>query len=214
MKSIMTISIILLYHLTCHSQSEKNAQTIDRHINKYVIGFIPSQANNIYGIALGPIGSEAICNRPYTKYSYGLNLQIPGQGFLQVFYIFNTSYKLVYSDYKFKKKAITEDTILKRVIHTGLAISLLGTFSNEINGVSISGWMSMGNRINGVSANLVWNLYRRIDGVTFGLVNTVFDMRGVQLGLINKSISLRGIQIGFWNKNGKRSLPILNWNFK
>jgi hypothetical protein len=32
--------------------------------------------------------------------------------------------------------------------------------------------------------------------------------------MFNKTLDLRGIQIGLWNKNGKRSLPLINWQFK
>ncbi|MFU8844655.1 MAG: LA_2272 family surface repeat-containing protein [Bacteroidales bacterium] len=47
-----------------------------------------------------------------------------------------------------------------------------------------------------------------------GFVNYVADTRGIQIGLINKTRRLNGVQLGIWNQNEKRSLPIVNWNFK
>lgn len=213
MKILFTTVISFLIILACLGQ-EKTAYCSDkREINKYIVGFIPSKANNIYGIAIGPIGSEAICNKPYTKYSYGLNLQIPGQGFLQALVISNPPFKQVYARYPTENKINAEDTVLKRVIHNGLMLSIFGTFSDQVNGVSISGWMSMGNIINGVSVNLLWNLYKRINGLSIGVVNNSIDVKGVQIGLINKTANLKGFQIGLWNRNSKRSLPLINWSF-
>jgi len=74
--------------------------------------------------------------------------------------------------------------------------------------------MSFGKKINGISFNLLWNLYYRINGVSIGVSNSSLEIKGVQLGIINKTVKLRGIQIGIWNKNEKRSLPLINWNFK
>ena len=53
-----------------------------------------------------------------------------------------------------------------------------------------------------------------IYGIAIGLVNHAAVVKGIQIGLINKTKKLRGFQFGLWNKNEKRSLPILNWNFK
>lgn len=40
------------------------------------------------------------------------------------------------------------------------------------------------------------------------------EFKGLQIGIRNKSDNMKGIQIGLWNVNGKRKLPIINWNFK
>lgn len=214
MKLIFNTTIAFLLIFECLGQEEVKNQVMNRDLNKYIIGFIPSKANNIFGIAIGPIGSEAICNKPYTKYSHGLNVQIPGQGILQVFYILNSPFKQSYKTDIIENEILVADTSYKRVIHNGLLLSLLGTFSDQVNGVSISGWMSLGKNINGVSANLLWNLYYEINGLSIGVFNSSLVMQGVQIGFINKTIKLKGVQIGFWNRNEKRSLPLVNWNFK
>src|SRR5690554_7685694 len=107
----------------------------------------------------------------------------------------------------------TQDTIPLRAIHNGLIVSPFGTFTDQVNGLSFSLWMSMGKKINGVSINLLWNFYEKMNGISIGLVNQTAETNGLQIGLVNKSLKLKGIQLGFWNKNEKRSLPIINWNF-
>lgn len=196
------------------SFSQSDTLKIDKKkTDRFVIWLIPAAATNIYGIAIGPVGSETICNRPYTKYSHGLNLQIPGQGFFQTFYI----NKLKFNDFHTKDDTDSlniYDTLPKRTVHNGLLISPLGTFTDQVNGVSFSLWMSMGKKINGLSFNLLWNLYEQINGISIGLVNHAAVTKGIQIGLVNKTKKLRGFQFGLWNKNEKRSLPIINWNFK
>jgi hypothetical protein len=177
--------------------------------NRYGLWFIPSAATNIYGIAIGPLGSEVICNQPYTKYSHGINLQVPGQGFIQTFNIGRIKFNKIDS----LENGSSVDTIPKRVIHNGLLISLFGTFSDQVNGISISSWMSLGKKMNGLSINLLCNLYQELNGVVIGAVNHVITTNGVQIGLVNKTRFLRGIQIGLWNVNQRRSLPIINWSF-
>ncbi len=173
--------------------------------DRYVFRFIPSLACNIYGIALGPVGSEAICNLQRTRKSHGINLQIPGQGIFQTFHI--RGFRL-----ENLQKETGSDSIPERVQHNGLLISLTGTFSERINGISLSGWMSRGNIVNGVSINPLWNLYRTINGISIGVVNHSLRVRGVQIGIYNKTTRLQGIQTGLWNVNDKRALPLINWS--
>lgn len=181
--------------------------------DRYVAWLIPSVSRNIYGIAIGLVDSEAICNRPYTKFSHGLNVQVPGQGFFQTFYINKMSIKNFYGN-KNSDSLNLQDVFPKKAIHNGLIISPLGTFTDQVNGISFSLWMSMGKKINGLSFNLLWNLYEQINGITIGFVNHTALTKGLQIGLVNKTIKLKGFQFGLWNKNEKRSLPFINWNFK
>jgi hypothetical protein len=171
--------------------------------NYYGIRVIPSRAMNIYGIAIGPVGSEVVCFMPYTKKSHGLNIQIPGQGFNSVFMMKPIQAKALTVD--------KMDTIQLSALHNGLIVSPLGTFTSKINGVSLSGWMSAGLVLNGFSFNLVYNRYECLNGVSTGMVNHASEMKGVQIGLVNNAAKLRGFQIGLWNTNQKRSLPLLNW---
>ena len=212
MKRITILVIILCSSVFSFSQND----TINynkKKTNRYVIWLIPSTANNIYGFAIGPIGSEAICNRPYTKYSYGINLQIIGQGIFQTFYISKFKFK-DFKEFIHKDSTNSNNPAPIRAMHNGLIFSPFGTFTEQINGISFSLWMSMGQKVNGISFNLLWNLYGQVNGISIGLVNHANITKGVQIGLFNNSKILKGFQFGLWNKNEKRSLPIMNWQFK
>ena len=210
----LVIFILLILFSATRSFSQYDSLKFDKKANdRYGCWLIPSASKNIYGIAIGPVGSEAICNRPYTKYSHGLNIQILGQGFFQIFYINKISYIDFYKNDNSDSLGI-QNMLPKRAIHNGLLISPLGTFPDQVNGVSLSLWMSMGIKINGLSFNLLWNLYKQVNGITIGFFNNSAVTKGLQIGLINKTIELKGFQFGLWNKNKKRSLPLMNWNFK
>jgi hypothetical protein len=109
---------------------------------------------------------------------------------------------------------LNDSAYFKRAHHNGLLLSLFGTFTDQVNGISFSLWMSMGRKMNGLSINLWWSVYEQINGVSFALVNQTAETKGVQIGLVNKAKKLRGFQFGLWNKNEKRSLPLINWNFR
>ena len=209
------LSIILLIFLSANCLFSQSVSLVSEKGTKdrFFIWLIPSAAKNIYGIAIGPVGSEALCDRPYTKYSHGLNLQIPGQGILQTFYV-NKMKSVNFLSSGYTDSSSRQDTFPKRAVHNGLIISPLGTFTDQVNGVSFSLWMSMGAKINGLSFNLIWNIYEQINGITIGLVNQTTSTKGLQIGLINKTKRLKGFQFGLWNKNEKRSLPLINWNFR
>ncbi len=203
-------TILLLLYIGIQASAQENT-SIDyyRARDRYLIGFMPSAAENIYGIAIGPVGSEAICNRPYTKRSHGINIQLIGQGIFQAFYIRQTEkVKLLSGD-----TVPGRDSIVVRSLHNGLLISSFGTFTSQLNGLSISPWMSMGQKVNGISLNLIWNFYHKVNGLSIGLFNDTGTSHGLQIGLFNNSKKLKGIQIGLWNKNDKRSLPLINWDF-
>lgn len=219
MKAIIKIIriVALLFSIVCSAMfatAQNEALGVDKRAkNRYVIWMIPSAASNIYGIAFGPLGSESVCNRPYTKYSHGLNIQFIGQGIFQAFYIKSINF----DDFCLsagENSGFFSDTIPKRAIHNGILLSAFGTFTDQVNGISLSPWMSLGKKVNGVSFNLLWNLYETINGASIGLVNHAVVSNGVQIGLVNKAKTSRGFQFGLWNRNDKRSLPFINWSFK
>ena len=181
--------------------------------NRYVFGFLPSGANNVYGIAFGLIGSEARCDKPFTKKSHGLNVQILGQGFFTPFYVFNKNlnvYNLTQDTTYFSDSTI----VAPKAQHNGIILSGLGTFTEVINGVSISPWMSLNGSVNGLSLNFLVNNIFVLNGVALGLYNETMQTHGVQIGLINRTHQLKGVQFGLWNVNEKRKLPLINWSLK
>ncbi|MDR9399089.1 MAG: hypothetical protein RI562_08500 [Salibacter sp.] len=201
------LTLLLFLFLTVAGMGQSaSGDSQDTIKNYYGIRVIPSRAMNIYGIAIGPVGSEVVCFMSYTKKSHGLNIQIPGQGFNSVFMMKPIQAKALTVDKK--------DTIQIGALHNGLIVSPLGTFTSKINGVSLSGWMSAGLVLNGFSFNLVYNRYEYLNGISIGMVNHAGEMNGAQVGLVNNAAKLRGFQIGLWNTNQKRSLPLFNWCFE
>lgn len=89
---------------------------------------------------------------------------------------------------------------LEPAIVNGLELNITGGFDTMVNGVSITPLINKHFKVNGVGVALLGNFDTQV--------------RGIQIGLFNKCNNLRGIQLGLWNKNEKRSLPIINWNFK
>lgn len=96
--------------------------------------------------------------------------------------------------------------------HNGLLLSGLGTFTDVINGVSFSPWMSLNGRVNGLSLNVLVSNVFVLNGVAVGLYNETMQTHGVQIGLINRTHQLKGLQFGLWNVNDKRKLPLVNWS--
>ncbi len=172
--------------------------------NKYVIALIPSAADNIYGIALGPIGSETVCDPANTKRSHGLNLQIFGNGIFQAFMI---------GKEKFNDLLPSSDTMRIGSVHNGLLFAPFGTRTSVINGISSSLWMSSVKKMNGLSIDLLWNRCIQVKGLAIAAVNEAVSLKGVQLGIMNRCRESAGVQIGLWNRNEKRALPFFNWNF-
>jgi hypothetical protein len=95
----------------------------------------------------------------------------------------------------------------------GLSIALITIGAGEINGISLSSITNFSYNLNGISICGIYNSSNNLKGLQIGLINNANKVSGVQFGLFNKSKKLRGFQFGLWNKNGKRSLPIINWQF-
>jgi hypothetical protein len=216
----LSLAIIAMQMISCEefifAQNTCNSTDSIQLKNKYGIGLLPSKAKNIFGIAIGPIGSECFCYLPYTRNSYGLNIQL-GQGIFQTFMIKRwnlDSYTEFIDSLNSVEVLQKNDALLKKVVHNGILLSVFGTFSDQINGISCSIWMSSNRIVNGLSFNLLWNIQQKINGAVIGIANTSIKTNGVQVGIFNKSNKLRGFQFGIWNVNENRSLPLINWNFK
>ncbi len=172
--------------------------------NSYVIKPIPCARDNIYGFAIGPIGSESVCSPANMKRSHGINLQIIGNGIFQPFKIGRNEPAVASAD----TAGVTGGSQ-----HNGLLLSTFGTRTTVVNGISISGWMSALERVNGISLDLIWTRTLELNGAAIAMVNEAEMMRGVQIGLINRSRRGNGVQIGLWNRNERGAMPLLNWKF-
>ncbi|HLA55249.1 MAG TPA: hypothetical protein VK623_04075 [Flavobacterium sp.] len=63
-----------------------------------------------------------------------------------------------------------------------------------------------------------FNNYTKFSGLQIGMWNDINQesekFTGLQIGFFNHTKKLKGVQIGLWNVNNRRTLPIMNWNFK
>jgi hypothetical protein len=95
----------------------------------------------------------------------------------------------------------------------GVNISVL-TAINKMNGLSINACVIGTNNFNGICISGIANVSERGNGLQIAISNVSRNHKGIQVGLFNHSKNLRGLQFGLWNTNGKRKLPLINWQFK
>jgi len=182
--------------------------------------YIPSEDVIINGIGLG----FAINGADYkqakdttTTIINGLCLELIGMGFFLPLAPGSPIYPNDTTSENFNLE--TEISHYQDPLHlvNGFAISSFGFagHSIQINGVNLSGLFTFTSKVNGFSASLVFNISGISNGLSIsGLGNNSLHTKGVQIGLFNQCWKLRGIQIGLLNKNEKRTLPLINWNFK
>ncbi|MFB9078495.1 LA_2272 family surface repeat-containing protein [Flavobacterium procerum] len=94
----------------------------------------------------------------------------------------------------------------------GINISVISGM-NKMNGFSIGGILNT-KSFSGVTISGLANLSDSGNGIQIGSSNVSRRHNGIQIGLFNNSKDLRGMQFGLWNTNGKRKLPLINWQFK
>ncbi|WP_123966642.1 LA_2272 family surface repeat-containing protein [Chryseobacterium phosphatilyticum] len=109
-------------------------------------------------------------------------------------------------------------------ITNGITINGFNNNSGQLNGVHVSFLNNSADTGNGLLISLsnstvrfkgaqlgIYNKSDILKGLQIGGINVAKQSRGLQIGVINKTERIKGIQIGFWNKNGKRSLPLINF---
>ena len=113
----------------------------------------------------------------------------------------------------------------------GISVTGFMHYSRKNNGIAVAGLTNSierangmvigfgGNEVyqgNGIMLSSVWgNGAMRFNGLQISVENHIFNKgSGIQIGLFNSAKNFRGLQFGLWNKNDKRSLPLINWQFK
>lgn len=99
----------------------------------------------------------------------------------------------------------------------GFQLSLINLEPTVTNGleINVSSNVNTYAVTNGMAVSPFFNLHHEMKGVSVApLANIGQKCQGIQIGLYNHCKDFRGIQIGGWNENGKRKLPLINWNFK
>jgi hypothetical protein len=182
--------------------------TVEQPIKKTrnVFGFIPNKkTKQINGLAFG------FCLNAHDSMKVnGLDIEVLGGWF--------ASPQLSDNKTQFSDTAKMNREYYKKYIQVvnGIALASLGVFNNgQVNGLAISFLHNYANEINGMSVTMLINGNQFFNGVEVALFNNVASRgRGLQIAAINTCYDFRGIQIGLWNKNGKRSLPFINWQFR
>ncbi len=212
MKQIITIGFILLVNYIFGQEFQNQDKTKKTYKKRNFIYYTPSESDQINGLAIGAWAE----NTRYYKDSIevnGLNIEINPV----IFFIYaRGGFTVPYRD------SIEYYLSEKRKNYYGLTVngfnfSLPGTVNeiSTVNGLNITLLTTSIGRINGFSFSTLTNTCYLLNGVSIaGLYNSATKVKGIQIGLINKTTTLKGIQIGLWNKNGKRSLPFINWQFK
>lgn len=176
-------------------------------INRNIICFTPSHADQINGISLG------IWNNMdnYSLEINGLNIEIIGQGWITPFLGLDDGGWV--KNYRQNIKGISFGLTLLSGRINGISISPTINTTLYSNGLKIGLFNFDLNKSNGLQIGIT-NSNNLNCGLVIGIYNKAEKTKGVQIGLINKSENLRGFQLGLWNKNGRRSLPFINWQFK
>lgn len=188
--------------------------------NRPVAWVIPSVDTRINGLAGGLIiNSLKDTDSVLTTEINGLAIELIGVGFFlpiapsspiysepENFYMNDDNLDSIVKSYNFAKYRING------VSFSGGGI---GGHGINVNGLNLSGINTLTGKMNGMSVCILINISGVVNGVSIGgLVNNSIQSKGLQIGLFNKTTRLKGFQIGLWNQNGKRSLPIINWNLK
>lgn len=186
----------------------------DTYDRKNVFWFTPCRVEEINGIALG-LHTKNTKNDAFNERDSlvvrGLALEINP---FAIFGLLSPQLNGPYPD----SMEMYHQTIQKdwRVKINGVNISVINTINEmQIRGLNITGVLTVVDEIHGVSVSGINNFCYVLNGVSIAIIrNRATVARGVQIGLFNKANDLRGVQIGLWNKNGKRSFPLINWQFK
>lgn len=184
------------------------------YTKKNVFWYFPNQVEQINGLSIG-LWAENLKNDGTNERDSlelnGLSIEVnPIMLFILIRGVWHREYPDSIEYYNSSVKNYYSTT------KNGISLSLLGSVGSEqINGINIGGINTVVDKICGVSITGLNSFAYISKGFSFALIRNRSTLtKGFQIGLFNKTTDLRGIQIGLWNKNGKRSLPLINWQFK
>lgn len=202
--------LFVFISLNIFSQNPENKIETEKVRN--IFSFIPSKVDKINGLSFG-VWAENLKSEKDSLKINGINLEInPIIFFVYIgggIYIPDINDDLAYLERRKRQYNLTDID--------GLNLSVPGftNLNSKINGFSLTPLTNCAGEINGVSISGITNCCYNLNGVSLcGIYNSSNTVKGVQIGLFNRAKKLKGIQIGLWNKNGKRSLPFLNWQFR
>jgi len=198
-----------------------------------------SKHTDIVGVSVGVVPKNLTKDESLTR-TFGLRIEaFP----LSVFYFLAPRGPLSITEEEFvktlKKDDLTEKIYgfnlasgsFENINVTGISVTGFIHYSKRHNGIAMAGLINQVESANGIVAALGGNGVFRGNGIMISSVwgngaayfnglqisaENVIGTKGsgVQIGLFNSAKNFKGLQFGLWNKNDKRSLPILNWQFK
>jgi len=229
MRHTKTITTILFLILTIRSFGQ-----VGKRKNYFPIWTFHQDSINIHGIS---VGLWSFNSEPRFTNTNGIKFELIGVGIGMPLI---PRSPIVQTDSAFIK--LQQEPLSERInglnlsssgtvchcLTNGLTAGFIGQINFKVNGISTSLVMNFSQKHNGIMAALFNDAYYmnglqvgfsnngyKMKGLQIGIRgNHTYEMKGVQIGLINKSKKLKGLQIGLWNVNQKRTLPLINWNFK
>ena len=212
-----------------------NAQKSVRKIRP-ILWTTHSKNTDIIGVSIGLLPKEVFKDSTLTR-TFGARIEAPGLGlFLPI-----APKSPISTNEKSYQASLTQKPIeivyginissgsLSNTQINGISGALIGQYLIKMNGISLA---TLGNLIernngiclaiigndnyktNGIMASITGNTSIKLNGIQIGGYNETKYLNGIQIGILNTSKESKGIQIGLWNKNEKRTLPLINWNFK
>jgi hypothetical protein len=216
MKAIKLIALItLLSTIQAYAQFQR--------INRFPLATFHQKNSNITGISFGAYTTLTKGNEKFRNVqTNGIRLEAIGGGIVSPLLPFSpisTTEKQFLATMRSPASETVNGlnfspagTICDCVVN-GISAGLVGQINREVSGISLSMIDNMAEQHNGVQLALFNESYV-MNGFQIGLGNSSGKAKGIQLGLFNHADNLKGVQLGLWNSNGKRKLPIINWNFK
>jgi hypothetical protein len=181
---------------------------------RYLLWYTPSSAEVINGIGIGPMNSGTKGNIPIRQTINGLQLELPGMGFLR--FPFQDGGKSYFESLDGRDQGVTVNGVLAAVAGStgvdninGVFISAFCGFAKRVDGVAVNP-LNFINRVDGTAVGVV-NSFDEGQGTTIGIYNSSKDYNGLQIGLVNERKSGDGLQIGLINIKGGRIIPFINF---
>ena len=206
---------LFVFYLTDgHAQQANDSLNATPNRDNFICWTYHRPNTNINGLSLGLFSSST-----QNVNSNGLRIELLGEGLLLGFL---PKSPVVETDSAFNRLEKSGEKI------NGVNISAFGSLSNNsVNGLTLGLMGQLHKQVNGLSMTIFANMVQEQNGLMIAFSNEAFSMKGaqiglfnkakqqkgVQIGLVNKAQQQKGLQIGLWNVNGKRKLPIINWDF-
>ncbi|WP_300671510.1 hypothetical protein [Soonwooa sp.] len=192
-----------------------------------IIAFTPLSSNisEVNGLAVG-IGLDGDFSPKSKNFQTinGLNLDVNPLGFLMICFYDTSKAQNTITKAQVNGLSLSLAGNLRDVSNSGVGISMYN-YGMNMNGAFVSLVSNDVEELNGLGVSIFGNHASSGRGLHVGGFNSADDFKGmqigvynhmqtgfgIQIGLVNISKSTSGLQLGFWNRNGKRTMPFINF---